>query len=56
MAQAIHSLTTSKFHNLFSEALADALGHADACLKGTEADSVISINSINAVKPLAAVA
>ena len=36
MAQATrHSI---KFHNLSNEALADALGHADAVLKGAEAE------------------
>ena len=29
MAQAAHAYTTSKFHNLSNEALADALGEAD---------------------------
>jgi hypothetical protein len=36
MAQAAN--TFSRFHNLSNEALADALGHADAVLKGTEAE------------------
>ena len=31
-------LTISRFHNLSDEALADALGHADAVLKGAEAE------------------
>ena len=36
MAQATrHSI---RFHNLSNEALADALGHADAVLKGAEAE------------------
>jgi hypothetical protein len=38
MAQATHAYTTSKFHNLSNEALADAIGHADAVLKGAEAE------------------
>jgi hypothetical protein len=38
MAQAVHAYTTSKFHNLSNEALADAVGHADAVLKGAEAE------------------
>jgi hypothetical protein len=38
MAQATDSPTTSRFHNLSSAALADALGHADAVLKGAEAE------------------
>jgi hypothetical protein len=38
MAQAIHPSTTSRFHNLSNEALADELGHADALLKGAEAE------------------
>jgi hypothetical protein len=38
MAQAIDSSTISRFHNLSNEALADALGHADAALKGAEAE------------------
>ena len=38
MAQATHAYITSKFHNLSNEALADAIGHADAVLKGTEAE------------------
>jgi hypothetical protein len=38
MAQAIDSHTTSRFHNLSNEALADALGEADALLKGAEAE------------------
>ena len=33
MAQAVHAYTTSKSHNLSNEALADAIGHADAVLK-----------------------
>jgi hypothetical protein len=39
MAQAVNLSTTSRFHNLSDEALADALGHADAVLKGAEAES-----------------
>jgi hypothetical protein len=39
MAQAINPSITSRFHNLSNEALADALGHADAVLKGAEAES-----------------
>jgi hypothetical protein len=38
MAQAANTPTTSRFHNLSNEALADALGHADAALKGAEAE------------------
>jgi hypothetical protein len=38
MAQAINPSITSRFHNLSNEALADALGHADAVLKGAEAE------------------
>jgi hypothetical protein len=38
MAQATNPNTTSRFHNLSDEALADALGHADATLKGAEAE------------------
>jgi hypothetical protein len=38
MAQAIHDSITSRFHNLSDSALADALGHADAVLKGAEAE------------------
>ena len=38
MAQATKSITTSRFHNLSNAALADALGHADAVLKGAEAE------------------
>jgi hypothetical protein len=37
-AQAINPSITSCFHNLSNEALADALGHADAVLNGAEAD------------------
>ena len=42
MAQAdYHNTTTpSRFHNLSNEALTDALGHADAVLKGAEAECV----------------
>ena len=36
MAQATDLPTTSRFYNLSSGALADALGHADAVLKGAE--------------------
>jgi hypothetical protein len=36
MAQATHAYTTSKFHNLSNEALADAIGNADAVLKGAK--------------------
>ena len=38
MAQANTNITTSRFHNLSNEALADALGNADAVLKGAEAE------------------
>jgi hypothetical protein len=38
MAQATHAYITSKFHNLSNEALADAIGQADAVLKGAEAE------------------
>jgi hypothetical protein len=38
MAQATEPHTTSRFHNLANEALADAIGHADAVLKGAEAE------------------
>lgn len=38
MAQAASNLTTSRFHNLSAAALADALGHANAVLKGAEAE------------------
>jgi hypothetical protein len=39
MAQAIHSNITSRFHNLSNEALADAIGQADAIFKGAEAET-----------------
>jgi hypothetical protein len=38
MAQATHAYITSKLHNLSNEALADAIGNADAVLKGAEAE------------------
>jgi hypothetical protein len=38
MAQADHAYSTSKFHNLSNEAPADAIGQADALLKGVEAE------------------
>jgi hypothetical protein len=38
MAQAANPSITSRFHNLSNEALADALGHADAFLKGADAE------------------
>ena len=38
MAQATDLPTTSRFHNLSNAALADALGNADASLKGAEAE------------------
>ena len=38
MVQAINPSITSRFHNLSNEALADELGHADALLKGAEAE------------------
>jgi hypothetical protein len=38
MAQATHDSITSRFHNLSDGALADELGHADALLKGAEAE------------------
>jgi hypothetical protein len=38
MAQATRAYITSKFHNLSNEALADAIGLADAVLKGAEAE------------------
>jgi hypothetical protein len=39
MAQAIHSNTTSRFDNLSNAMLADAIGQADAILKGAEAET-----------------
>ena len=40
MAQAANLSTTSpsRFHNLANEALADVVGHADAVVKGAEAE------------------
>ena len=38
MAQANLTSTTSRFHNLCDQALADALGYADSVLKGAEAE------------------
>ncbi len=38
MAQATQITTTSRFHNLSDVALADAIGSADAVLKGAEAE------------------
>jgi hypothetical protein len=38
MAKATAVSTTSRFHNLSNEALADMLGQADAVLKGAEAE------------------
>lgn len=38
MAQAVHDNITTRFHNLSDAALADALGQADAVLKGAEAE------------------
>jgi hypothetical protein len=38
MAQATHAYTTSKFHNLSNEALADAIGNADLAFKAHEAE------------------
>jgi hypothetical protein len=38
MAQAIHNNITSRFHNLSNEMLADAIGQADAVLKGAEGE------------------
>lgn len=38
MAQADSNPTTSRFHNLSNAQIADALGHADAALKGAEAE------------------
>jgi hypothetical protein len=38
MAQATNPSITSRSHNLSNEALADELGHADALLKGAEAE------------------
>ena len=40
MAQAnnVSTISPSRFHNLANEALADALGHTDAVLKGAEAE------------------
>ena len=38
MAQATIPIPPSRFHNLSDQALADALGHADAVLKGAEAE------------------
>ena len=37
MAQAVSILTTNRFHNFSDNALADAIGSADATLKGAEA-------------------
>ena len=38
MAQATDNYTTSRFHNVSDRALADALGRADAVLKGAEVE------------------
>jgi hypothetical protein len=38
MAEAKNISTTSRFHNLSNEALADMIGRADAVLKGAEAE------------------
>jgi hypothetical protein len=38
MAQATNLSTTSRFHNLTNEMLADAIGQADAVLKVAEAE------------------
>src|ERR1700735_4923542 len=38
MPQAVEAHTTSRFHNLSNEALADAIGRADAVLKGAETE------------------
>jgi hypothetical protein len=38
MPKATNLSTTSRFHNLSNEALADMLGQADAVLKGAEAE------------------
>ena len=38
MTQATDLPTTSRFHNLSNATLADALGNADASLKGAEAE------------------
>jgi hypothetical protein len=38
MAEATNNYTTSRFHNLSDCVLADALGHADAVVKGAEAE------------------
>jgi hypothetical protein len=38
MAQATNPSTTSRLHNFSNEMLADAIGHADAVLKGAEAE------------------
>ena len=39
MAQATSLSTTSRFHNLSHEQLADEIGRADAVLKGAEAEA-----------------
>jgi hypothetical protein len=39
MPQATNLSTTSRFHNLTNEMLADAIGGADAVLKGAEAEA-----------------
>jgi hypothetical protein len=38
-ADSANTTVTSRFHNLTDEALADALGQADATLKGAEAET-----------------
>jgi hypothetical protein len=38
VAQAANLYNTSRFHNLSNEMLADAIGNADAVLKGAEAE------------------
>jgi hypothetical protein len=37
MATSTNTTTVSRFHNLSDAALADAIGHADAIVKGAEA-------------------
>jgi hypothetical protein len=48
MAQANHAYTTSKFHNLSNEMLADAIGRADAIFKGAEAEVAALKNEFKA--------
>ena len=47
----LKNITVSRFHNLSDEALADAIGRADAIVKGAEAELTAAQGRIQGARP-----